>query len=502
VWFLKRLRDLIFGSTKSASERLLLELSNVRKIVCQEASFFKNPVIDEGAKRKRLNLLFVKDLLDGVNGMILDHKDRRDNERRSQVEGWKKMSASLFLVSVSGGMLFYIYLFAMRQSRSRQQAWFSSFQVWLFFEIFISSTGLVLVEHVLIPLWSMKDLRRVKDKMVSDVLIFQRRLKYSTDRQGQGAANLVGLRRPMEAGADDSLSFNAAEYLYPSYRLARLFPTYPESELILQYKTPWPKKSLQHEVKSVKRNYDKRFDFFAQTVSRVLVLSLASMIHLPQPLQDSGVQIFLIGFFGYLIRLHVRLFRLSPFLVVLPAFVVIVIVHLLTLSSRNAERVRFLKTHPLADSEEPEEEPLPLSPTLVQTQAQAGESKNDDHSPSLSDLHSPPNTTSPPSPLDRTSLSLAPLVVSTPSLLDLTSPPPSAPVNEPGLIDEASESLIWESSDEDEGGEGGEEGDIYEISDESDSSALRDETRAASLDEENSSDRSQEFSDSDSSSLS
>jgi hypothetical protein len=141
-----------------------------------------------------------------VNGMILDHKDRQDTERRSQVEGWKKVFVSVLLVTVSVGMLFYIYLFAMRQSKSRQDAWFSSFQVWLFFEIFISSTGLVLVEHVLIPLWSMKDLRRVKEKMVSDLLIFQRRLKYSTDRQGQsqshgaGAAGCVfgeGIRRQL-----------------------------------------------------------------------------------------------------------------------------------------------------------------------------------------------------------------------------------------------------------------------------------------------------------------
>jgi hypothetical protein len=451
-----------------------LELSNVRKIVCQEASFFKNPVIDEGVKRKRLNLLFVKDLLDGVNGMILDHKDRRDNERRSQVEGWKKISASLFLVSVSGGMLFYIYLFAMRQSRGRQQAWFSSFQVWLFFEIFISSTGLVLVENVLIPLWSMKDLRRVKDKMVSDVLIFQRHLKSSTNPQGQ-VIRSVGVGPP---------SFNAAEYLYPSYRLARLFPTFPESGLILQYNTPWPKKSLQHEEKSVKTKYDKRFDFFAQTLSRVLVFTFTSMIRLPQPIQDSGVQIFLIGFFGFLIRLHIRLFRLSSFLVALPAFVVIVSVHLLTLSSRNKERVRFLKTHPLSE----DHQQTPSSPS---TQIQAGENKNDGHPP-LSVLNCPPNSLS-----SSPSRSVVPIS----SLLGITPAFPSVPVNEPEEQEDLSPDLIWESSDDEEEDEQGNR-DIYEISSESDPLALRDETQAASCIEEeeveeDSSDGSQEeFSDS------
>jgi hypothetical protein len=289
VWGLwRRTQNLIFGSNKSSNEQLLMELGNVRQIVCREAAFFKNPAIDDGAKRKRLNLLFVKDLLDGVNGMILDHKDRRDNERRCQVEGWKKVVASLFLVSVSGGMLLYIYLFAMRQSRSRQQAWFSSFQVWLFFEIFISSTGLVLVEHVLIPLWSMKDLRSVKDKMVSDVLLFQRGLKSLADHQGQGSGTVL---RGRQGTANVSSTFNAAESLYPSYRLARLFPAFPESELILRYKTPWPKNCLQHKEKSVKTNYDTRFDFLTIVLGRVLLFVLRVFFYFPQPLQDLFVEI-------------------------------------------------------------------------------------------------------------------------------------------------------------------------------------------------------------------
>jgi len=150
-------KEMIIFREKSSYENILMELGNVRKIVCREACYFKNPMIDEESKKKRLNLLFVKDLLDGVNGMILDHKDRRDNEIKSQVELWKKVLGWIFLLIVSMGMLFYIYLFAMRQSSNRQRAWFNSFQVWLFFEIFIVSTGLVLVEHVLIPLWSMKE---------------------------------------------------------------------------------------------------------------------------------------------------------------------------------------------------------------------------------------------------------------------------------------------------------------------------------------------------------
>eukprot|EP00604_Paraphysomonas_vestita_P004360 CAMPEP_0174825728 /NCGR_PEP_ID=MMETSP1107-20130205/43041_1 /TAXON_ID=36770 /ORGANISM="Paraphysomonas vestita, Strain GFlagA" /LENGTH=222 /DNA_ID=CAMNT_0016057629 /DNA_START=1189 /DNA_END=1854 /DNA_ORIENTATION=+ len=120
------MKEIILPRNKSSSENILMELGNVRKIVCREASYFTNPMIDEESKKKRLNLLFVKDLLDGVivcreasyftnpmideeskkkrlnllfvkdlldgvNGMILDHKDRRDNEIKNQVELWKKV---------------------------------------------------------------------------------------------------------------------------------------------------------------------------------------------------------------------------------------------------------------------------------------------------------------------------------------------------------------------------------------------------------------------------
>jgi hypothetical protein len=285
------------SSSIPSNEQWLLELQNVRQVVCREVAFFKNPLIDDCLKRKRLNLLFVKDLLDGVNGMVLDHKDRRDQEINEKVEGWKKVCASVFLCLVSIGMLFYIYLFAMRQSASRQHAWFNSFVLWLFFEIFISSTGLVLVEHVLIPLWSLKDIHRVKDKIVSDLLLFQCQVKDSKDHQRR---DLVRVRRQggEEGGGGTSSDvesheeektndlFNAAEFLYPSYRVAQLFPHFAESELILQFKTPWPKNSLQHSTTSIKSSSDSRFEFISSIFGATLLFVLKIFLIFPPPLRD------------------------------------------------------------------------------------------------------------------------------------------------------------------------------------------------------------------------
>jgi hypothetical protein len=142
----------------------------------------------------------------------------------------------------------------------------------------------------------MKDLRRVKDKMVSD-------FPASLEVFDQSLSSSHEVSR-------DRSSISMLRYLHASYLLAHLFPAFPEIGVILQYKML---KVVSAARREVRRSYDKRFDFFAQTLSRVLVFTFTSMIRLPQPIQDSGVQIFLIGFF---IRLAVPT---VPLLVALPA---------------------------------------------------------------------------------------------------------------------------------------------------------------------------------------
>jgi hypothetical protein len=131
--------------------RIMKELDVVAKTSSRELEFFENPWVDEVEKRKRLIFLFVKDLLDGINGSILDVKDRLDNSKKLKVTYQLKVLTSLFLFGMSFGMLFYIYLFAMRQTATRQNAWFNSFITWLMFEICLVSSMMVLTQHVLIP---------------------------------------------------------------------------------------------------------------------------------------------------------------------------------------------------------------------------------------------------------------------------------------------------------------------------------------------------------------
>jgi hypothetical protein len=247
------------------------------------------------------------------------------------------------------------------------------------------------VEHVVVPLWSMKEVQRVKEKIVSDILVFQNKVKARQAQQrkeekdqeretleGKGASvttlsnegkerelledkhspkfktllpPLVDCPNPLTPHLDsDPRDFNAAEFLFPSYRLAQLFPEYAESELILQYKTPWPKKSFKRAEKTMRRRYDKRFEFIPRTIGRVSVFMLTNLIKLPSSIQDMGLRMMLLTLCGYVLRLHLLLFEVNPLLAFAPLALVVTVVHLFFFSGRKVRHVA--STYPLAKETE------------------------------------------------------------------------------------------------------------------------------------------------------
>jgi hypothetical protein len=261
----------------------------------------------------------------------------------------------------------------MRQSTSRQRAWFNSFQVWLVCEVFVISSGLVLVEHVLIPLWSLKEVQRVKEQIVSDILKYQSKLKSlkskssgvvkgkeaNGTKEGKGTAGKSSSKDNKTCEEEDEekevesdpRSFNAAEFLFPSYRIARLFPEYSESQLILQYKTPWPKKSFKGGgEKSMRKRYDKRFEFIPKTIGRVGVFVLSNLIQLPPSIQDMGLQMALLTLCGYVLKFHVMLFEINPLLSGVPSLMLATVVYVLLYSGSNRRVIS--STYPAAQSHE------------------------------------------------------------------------------------------------------------------------------------------------------
>jgi hypothetical protein len=176
--------------------------------------------------------LFVRDLSSGICGEVLTNKAQRDalshlESTTSRVSAIVQVIGWVFVFFMNMGMLLYVYLFAMTQTQSRQSAWFQSFVMWIIFEIFVSSTGLVVFFHLLVPLYVFTEVSKIKEKVLLDLILF--REKY--------------LRRftTKESGADEDLTpevseFNAAKYLFAS----------------------WPKKKFGDEVAEVSQSWCKK----------------------------------------------------------------------------------------------------------------------------------------------------------------------------------------------------------------------------------------------------
>jgi hypothetical protein len=267
-------------------------------------------------KRKRLLFLFVKDMSSEVSGEVLSVKSQRDADmsrggsvlgKMNRVSWERKLVAGLFVTLLDGGMLFYVYLFAMNQTHSRQRAWFFSFVMWLGFEIFLSSTALVMVLHLLIPLYVWSDMSEVKKKVLKDLMKF--RDKFLRENVTENDIE-TGIGRGTLG--DLPGGFNAAKYLFLSWRVASLFPELPESYAVVQFSTPWPKKRFGKEEGNVAEEYQDNVVLTA--TSQILLYFLASLLHYSSLVQDIFIQTVCNCGLGYLLVLLMQLWNVSPWL--------------------------------------------------------------------------------------------------------------------------------------------------------------------------------------------
>jgi hypothetical protein len=349
-----RLDQLSSHLSKSASRSdeetkdLMKELGRVRKEVFREYRTLEGLGGDEEeeeeelvtlTKRQRLLFLFVKDVSSGVSGEMLSSKSQRDSQmsgaggsgKVNRVSWRAKWSAGLFVGLLDAGMLFYVFLFAMNQTHSRQQAWFVSFVMWLGLEIFLSSTALVLVLHLLVPLYVWSDVSEMKKRVLKDLMAF-REAHLKTKKRGapendietglgSGDNRVCSLRGGAGDLEDCGGGFNAAKYLYTSWRVASLFPKLPESQLVLQFSTPWPKKKFGKEEGKVAKEYEDHVLLAA--ASKILLYFLGSLLHCSSLVQDIVIQTVCNGGLGYLCVLLVQLWAIHPWLAVLVVLVLL-----------------------------------------------------------------------------------------------------------------------------------------------------------------------------------
>lgn len=338
-----------FGGNQTKSthtnvhQTVLTELKDVKLKTDQEVAQFSNPDgtpmtltakgrVDLGRK---LMFLFQCDLLPGLSGQILAAKGARDfGGAVPPVHKWKKVAGWAFITLLNVGMLFYVLLFALDQTAHRQSAWFKSFLLWLFVEIFFVSTGVVIVTHILLPALIMKDVNKIKHRLLDNIRDFH--------------ANIGKKQQEGEEGAGAVQPFNAAKYLFVSTRVAAVFPDLREAAIIAQFSTPWPRQSYQRVV-DVAKTYNRKYTAVMRSLTIVIAFFLTNLLNIPPTLQDMVIQMVTTTSVGYTILLHINLFNIFPVLVIIPFLVLCVIVHFMIQAGKAQAKHQLAKLMPTSE---------------------------------------------------------------------------------------------------------------------------------------------------------
>lgn len=323
-------------AVNKTQEAVKIHLNEVRSKVAEEVRALSEAKMSDRAKGKRLLYLFQRDLLPGINGKILESKTNREKEVEKTVSFNKKVAGWTYLILLNASMLFYIFLFALAQSSMRQRAWLQSFLTWLVMEIFFVGTVVVYLTHIVIPSFTFKDLKRIKDYLVQS---FRNKMKRKKNRRE-------------ETFAEAEKTFNTASYLFVSHRVAALCPDLLESKVILAFQTPWPVQSYQHQTDLMK-NYKGSFKAIQSSIATLAIYLISSAIDLPPALHDMTMDMVSTVTVGYVILVHLQLYDLYPILVIIPAVIIGVLIHFAVKANKGKE---VDNVTPIAGVEEEEEE--------------------------------------------------------------------------------------------------------------------------------------------------
>jgi len=298
------------------------DLTELQTELQRELIFFKDNLIPNDKKSDRLIYLFLTDVLAGLNGKIVDMKTKRESSHTRTVSKFKKYLGWGVYLALNAGMLFYVYLFAIQQSENMQFSWFLSFIMWISFQVILVSSGIVFFLHIFIPSLAKKEVDQAKSKLAIDLTKFKKSL----------VTNNIS--------CENSNGFNAASFFFVSNKLAKAFPELPESQLILNFRTLWPKTKKNYTIQN---SYKKSYKSFISHIGNGIVMILvSSFIVLPSQIQETVLESVLSAGAGYFIISLARLYHINIFLPFVPVVILIVMVHFY-ISSKSTELSETLK---------------------------------------------------------------------------------------------------------------------------------------------------------------
>jgi hypothetical protein len=307
----KKLKTNIFQkNTINVHQLVLDELNSIQANIEMEKQNLLLMHTDE-ARGRKLFRLFCLDLLPGLQGKILHSKFLRNDPKRKNVSKEIKIISSIFVFVLNFSMVYYSFLFASQKSNDIQDAWFLSFVIWIIVDIFVSSSFVVIFTHVIVPLMIYSDIEKIKDKLTENVQSYRRTLK----------------NRNHFSNTVEPLKFNAADFLFISFKMCKLFPDLKESKMILIFSTPWPRHSYQHENKSTSKDYDKKMGVILRSFSMILLFLIGNISHSPVFIQDLLFHWSITSSIGYCILLIIKLYNFSPIIAISSVFLVGVLLH-------------------------------------------------------------------------------------------------------------------------------------------------------------------------------
>ena len=348
------------ASRSDVQDRITEDLNNVRdKVEDEYYDMMNQPAMNENVfKGNNLMLLFQHDML-GANGQILMAKRKRESGRINAVHPLTKLAAWIFVISINLTMVFYVYLFSLNQTQARQGAWLKSFLIWFIMEVFVVSTVICFVTHFLIPSVILKDLHKVKERLLNIIRDYKDSMKKEAREKAQRFRDMVestqGGHRKKEKDQEDK-GFNAAAYFYVSYRLAKLFPDLKESKIIQKFHSPWPRVNYNRARKDVKQSYNALAMSIGRSVAMVVFKLLGELVALPVSIQDMVFNFISTSAVGYTALLHVSLYEMLPVLVALPSIAVVLIVHFFVRKNDHDRKMQLARTLPVTDESDLDKE--------------------------------------------------------------------------------------------------------------------------------------------------
>jgi chromate transport protein ChrA len=166
----------------------------------------------------------VKDLLPYTASVVLSAVHRHENESRiiSTIRSRKwKVLAWVYLISTNCMILVYMMIYALQQDRLFQVSWLRTLFVSLSGDVLILSTVVIYFNHVYVPQLFLSDTQSMTSGIKS-MFDDGKNVIYNTLEQ-----------------------FAANKYLFVSHWLALAHPSSKVSAIVLNYSTPWPRRSYK-----------------------------------------------------------------------------------------------------------------------------------------------------------------------------------------------------------------------------------------------------------------